>query len=231
MIKVAPPPAPQDFDDKVRNPGMIFLAEHPDPTNALWRTHRYWKHAHQQLYDSLGGICSYCSSFTPRKRDDSGLDHTSIDHFIPKSREKNLAYEWSNYRLCRTRLNNRKGDFNDVIDPYLVDNGLFRFNFGNFFIVPDAGLSEGEKERVAASIQRLGLNEDESYVNERARVIYAYVDGSMSFDMVTRFYPFIALEIATQDFDKNHMPIFKRALSNNNVRQALIQQGILQEVQ
>lgn len=179
MIRVAPPSVPEDFDRNVRQPGLTFLAQNPRPTNALWKKHRYWMHVHQELYESLSGICSYCSSFTPRTSGNSGLDHTSIDHFTPKSRDHILAYEWSNYRLCRSRLNNRKGDHSDVIDPYITENGKFRLNFKTFYVVPDASASHREKQQIEESINRLELNDDESYINERARVVYAYADKSM----------------------------------------------------
>lgn len=229
MIRVGNPPVPQDFDERVKTPGMAFLRQYPEPTSALWKMHRYWRHAHEDLYGALGGICSYCASFTPRRSDDSGVDHTSIDHFIPKSKNQALAYEWDNFRLCRSRLNHRKGNSDDVIDPYIVENGKFRLNFANFLITPGNNLPNSESELIENSIKRLALNDDEYYVNERARVVYSYASGTMGFSVIERFYPFIAMEMASQNFDEIHMPVFKRALANENVRRALLQQGLLDE--
>lgn len=229
MINATMPPPPRNYEQEVKVPGEAFLASTPSPKSHQWREHRYWREIHQDLYDSLHGICSYCASFTPRKKgEDANLDHTSIDHFIPKSQNHELAYEWSNFRLCRARLNNRKGDFTDVVDPYEIQNGHFKLNFQNFYIFADPSLPESEKSIITGSISRLELNNDDSYVNERARVIYSYSGSMMTFEAVGKFYPFIASEILAQDFDRNYLPAFRLALANPRIRDLLAQQGLIQ---
>jgi hypothetical protein len=227
MINVSAPPIPEDFDLKVRTPGLQFLAQNPNPTKSDWKIHRYWKESHQHLYDSLGGICSYCAAFTPKRKTTSGVDHTSVDHFIPKSKNSALAYEWSNYRLCRAKLNNKKGDYEDVIDPYLIDNGKFKLDFTRFHITHSPEVSAEEEVQIRATIARLGLNEDDSYVNERTRVIYSYSDGKMPLEWINRYYPFIGKEIVSQDFDSKFLPQFKRALANEKIKAALVSQGMI----
>src|SRR5690242_18851860 len=112
MIRVTLPDPPPNYQTEVRQPGLRFLAVNSNPTNAEWGKHRYWQSTHQYLYDGHNGVCVYSASWTPRPRQ-RGVDHTSIDHFVPKSVRPRLAYEWSNFRMVRSKLNNRKDSFQD----------------------------------------------------------------------------------------------------------------------
>jgi hypothetical protein len=227
VIRVAVPQPPAHYVGRVKNRGAAFLATNPAPTNAEWRKHRYWSEVHKDLHKSLGGICSYCATFTPRRPTSSGVDHTSIDHFVPKIANPALAYEWTNFRLCRARLNNRKDHYRDVVDPYAVVNGHFRLDFTTFLIFPDAALGMQQRAAVSQSLARLGLNTDDAYVNERARAVYSYVERRLTVAQIATFYPFIALELKVQDFDNVFLPIYQRAVANPKVRAALVAQGVI----
>lgn len=227
MINVIAPLPPAHYHAQVRVPGLAFLAGTPQPTRHDWSVHRYWKEVHEDLYLSLGGICSYCATFTPRRRGTSGVDHTSIDHFIPKAKNHALAYEWSNFRLCRARLNNRKDNFQDVTDPYLISTGEFCLDFFNFSIYPKASLTVQKKNEIAQCLTRLELNTDDLYVNERARAVYSYVENKLSSQDLKKFFPFIASEMDSQEFDKNFLPTYVKALSSPKLRAALLAQGVL----
>lgn len=227
MIRVVLPPPPPHFQASVRVPGQTFIAASPHPTGEEWQRHAYWRKVHSYLYTSLRGICSYCATFTPRRSGSTSVDHTSIDHFVPKSRSPGLAYEWANYRLCRARLNHRKDNNEDVLDPCAIQNGWFRLSFTTFSISPDPGLPGDQQKQVHDSIARLKLNDDDAYVNERARAIYSYADGKLSLVHLARFYPFIAAEIAFQDFDVMHLPSYRSILQNPRLRAALIRQGLV----
>jgi len=225
MISVPAPQPPGNYEADVRIPGTAFLAVHPHPSAEDWKGHRHWKAVHSYLYAEMHGICVYCASFTPRRSSRTSIDHTSIDHFVPKGRNPALAFEWTNFRLCRARLNNRKGDFEDVIDPYLIQNGWFRLNFTTFALYPDSNLPLQIQQQIANSISRLGLNDDDAYVNERARVIYRYADAKLPYADIQRRYPFIASEMQAQNFDAAILPRFQIALANPRLRGVLVTQG------
>ena len=112
MIPVA---EPHDFNRRVRIPGEVFLRKTPHPNNEQWRLNSYWRHAIRHLFNAYNGTCAYCASWTfhasPANRPEDG----TVDHFVPKSYSPHLAYEWNNYRLCRRRLNERKGNFQESI--------------------------------------------------------------------------------------------------------------------
>lgn len=201
MIRVSLPPPPPRYEAEVHRPGLAFLATTPNPTRNEWGMHRYWSNVHSDLYRWHKGVCSYCASWTPRTARRGGLDHTSIDHFVPKSRNTRLAYTWENFRLVRAKLNHRKADFQDVIDPLVIQNGWFQLSFTTFLIKSDSSLAPSIRTQVDSTIDRLELNRDRAYVNERARAVYKYSAGTLPFGELERLYPFIALEIQAQNFD------------------------------
>ena len=43
----------------------------------------------------------------------------SVEHFAPKKKHRDFAYEWDNHRLVCSVMNSRKRDFEDVLDPLL----------------------------------------------------------------------------------------------------------------
>lgn len=220
MIRVAMPPEPAHHDAQVRVPGRAFLTDVPHPSTKQWNRNRYWSLVHDALYDGLGGICSYCATYTPRRRS-PGVDHTSIDHFVPKGRVPELAYEWSNFRLSRSKLNTLKGNFEDVIDPYVVVDGWFRLSFSSFKLYPEPSLTQDEKLRIERTIARLELNQDDKLVEQRSRAVYMYADGQLTFAYLQRYYPLIAHEMLAQDFDVHHLPKFKQLLANPRIRNSL----------
>jgi uncharacterized protein (TIGR02646 family) len=213
MIPVSLPAPPAHYWTEVRGRGLIFLAGTPHPTSDEWNRHRYWREIHEDLYQWHKGVCVYCASWTPRPSGQRGSDHTTIDHFVPKSRNEQLAYEWSNFRLVRSKLNHRKERFEDVIDPCALQPGWFRLNFTTFLLKPDDNLPQEAKDRVVATINRLQLNDDPAYVTERARVIFRYAAGEIVFLDVQRLYPFIASELIAVNFDLTLKPSFVEALA------------------
>jgi len=226
MIRVGLPVAPGNYRTDVLDPGTAFLRIVPRPKGDDWRGRNYWSAIHDYLHNELSGICAYCASFTPRRKSIGMVDNSSVDHYIPKSLFPHTqAYDWNNFRLARAALNHRKGDFRDVMDPCAVTNGWFRLNFTTFAIEPDASLSEPLRKKVADTVIRLQLNLDDDYVNERARAVYRYSDGKLSFGQLSRLYPFIASEMTARNFDSILLPTFRGHLSNPRLRAALIRQG------
>ena len=172
MIPVAPALEPIDFNNKVRQPGAAFLHTTPHPSAAAWRRHDYWRRAIDDLRLAYHNICSYSGSWTKTNvGGTSTLQDSSVDHFIPKSSTPAQAYKWANFRLSRARLNNRKDNNNDVLDPFTLPGRWFTLDFRSFLISPNHALSGSEKRRVQKTIDRLGLNTDNDYVQERVEVV------------------------------------------------------------
>lgn len=201
MIRVVASNPPPNYAMKVHIPGQAFLRRTPAPNAKQWGRHSYWKEIHTDLWNLHSGVCMYCASWSPRRPNGGRLSSTSVDHFVPKSVDASRAYEWANFRLARSRLNHRKDNFQDVIDPFLA-GPWFELRFSTFLIEPAAGLPLPTAARVQQTIDRLGLNSDEDYVKERISVIRLYSLGRIPFAGIVTKYPFIAQEIQRQNFDQ-----------------------------
>ncbi len=199
MIKVQQFSPPAHYKADVEIPGLNYLARYPRPTQKQFKHHKFWTKIHDDLYALYNGICVYCALWTPR-RPSRRYDHTSVDHFLPRSEFSDKAYEWKNFRLSRSRLNRKKSNYMDVVDPFYIQNGWFIIDFATFLIRPDMSTPSWIKERVQLSINRLDLNHDD-YVNERIEIITKYVFDQISISRLRSKYPFIALEFTRQNFD------------------------------
>ena len=212
MIPVTPALEPDDFDTKVRHPGTAFLKVTPNPRARDWGGHDYWRKALGDLLVAYRYICSYSGSWTkPNQSGMSSICDSSVDHFRPKSTTPSQAYEWANFRLARARLNNRKANHNDVIDPFALANRWFVLDFRTFLIIPNRSLSERDKTRVWKTIDRLELNDDDDYVRERIEVIRSYCLGRSTSGLLATHWPFIAGEMRVQNFNTTFLPSMRAA--------------------
>lgn len=193
MIPVRIAHEPPDFDRLVRKPGARFLAKIARPTTSDFGTHSYWRRILKELHDAYGGICAYSCHFIPY---DTGAD--TVEHFAPKSRVPRKAYEWANYRLVCQTLNGRKGDYEDVLDPFGIKNGWFTLDFPSLLVKPMKGLRKSLRTQIVDTCDRLGLNDESTCLRSRERYVRDFCTGSVSWDYMLRDAPFIAREVERQ---------------------------------
>ncbi|MGC2420967.1 MAG: hypothetical protein WA405_04875 [Candidatus Acidiferrales bacterium] len=189
MIQVQPSPEPADFAVKVRAPGQAFLRTTRQPTRQGYQNHQYWRACLGQLHNAYGQVCAYSSIWIP-----TGY---TVDHFRPKGKYPNLAYEWSNYRLALNLVNNNKRDSDVVLDPFVVHNGWFILDSASLWVKPEPTLDAVTKARVQTSINVLQLNHNQ-LLNVRFQILRGYIDGAQKLDSLEQKYPFIAAEIKRQ---------------------------------
>lgn len=210
MIPVAPAAKPKDFDAKVREPGLRAIAEmvgkRPQyPRNAGRRFGKvadsedeipadafppYWTECLNDLMAAYDETCAYsCFRIHPV------TGSRSVDHFVAKSRNWRRVYEWSNYRLCATPLNARKGDFRGVLDPFKVQHGWFHIELLGFQVIPNPKLSSALRAKVQKTIDLLGLNQ---FARSRAVDAERYWDGAVRLRDLKRESPFVAYELNRQ---------------------------------
>lgn len=201
MIPVEKQPEPADFEDKVAKKGHKFLEQNPHPTS--WKNRSYWTEALPELRAAYRGICAYCCHYIP------GEQNASVDHFIPKSIAPHLAYEWDNYRLATLKMNARKGDSTDVLDPFELAEGTFILLFPAMQVKPKPELSNGIKVQAIKTIERLGLNKDD-IVNSRLKWVLNYCDGRFDFEYLKENTPFIASEIERQNLQDKLSIMFRK---------------------
>ena len=194
MIRVERRPEPTapefDFHATVRVPGNAWLAA--NPTKPASKMPALWREASPSLRKSYKGVCAYFCCFVM-----PATGGSSTDHFVPKSKARDVAYEWDNYRFACSRMNARKRDASDVLDPFDIEDGWFVLAFTTMRVKPASGLGPADLQRVEATIQRLELNSPEC-VTERALHWDNYEMHGLSVERLVMHAPFIAMEAARQ---------------------------------
>ena len=112
---------------------------------------------------------------------------------IAKSRDWRLVYEWCNFRLACLPMNRKKGEFTDVLDPFGIQDDFFVMDVVEFRVHPGASLDASRKRSVAATINRLGLN-DQDWCETRRQHVELYRQHKM-LHIVENLFPFVAKEI------------------------------------
>ncbi len=211
MIRVELAAEPQDFDAKVRQPGLRAIAELAGEPGLPKRKGRlrqavansreqipadkfpsYWTEALPELRAAYGHVCSYvCVYIEPV------TGAASVDHMLPKSLSWQEAYEWRNYRLACSLMNSRKNDYRDVLDPFEIDDDWLRIELVGYQVIPSADLDPAIKTRVQATIDRLKLN-DRDCLTLREDYATDYFQGDISLGYLRRRAPFLAREIERQ---------------------------------
>ena len=196
VIHVDQQPEPHDFDKKVRRKGLDWLR------NQTFNIHgpvpkgidipRYWSACLKDLYDSYGGYCAYLAVFF-----ELTTGGATVDHFIAKSSNVLLAYEWSNYRLSCSRMNSRKREYDDVLDPFSIEDGWFHLELVTGHIFPNQELSDEIKAGVQKTIDRLKLD-DGANKEMRARHFQYYCEGKVDSEYLKKHSPFVWMEANRQ---------------------------------
>lgn len=179
-----------DFDASVRVPGNAWLTANPmAPAKEM---PPLWRDAMPSLRASYKSVCAYFCCFVM-----PATGGGSTDHFVPKSKARNVAYDWDNYRLACTRMNSRKRDASDVLDPFGLTDGWFVLAFNTMRVKPAAGLQAQDLKDVRATIKRLKLNSEECR-RERAEYWDNYMAAEISGTYLMKHSPFIAMDAARQ---------------------------------
>ena len=133
---------------------------------------------------------------------DVGSD--TVEHFLPKSSYPDLAYEWTNYRLVCSRLNARKGNFEDVVDPFDVIPGMFNLHFPSLNVITGSNLTGPQQNLAESTIRRLRLNDSRS-IDTRQEYVKSYIGGHISATYIRHKAPFLMSELARQALDKRKL--------------------------
>jgi hypothetical protein len=192
VIHVEPQPEPADFDEKVRKPGLAELVS-GKTLEPVWKQ-GLWRRALPDLWRAYGGVCAYLVIYIPR-----AVGSKSVDHFLPKSKQPKLAFEWSNFRLACSLMNSRKNAVEDVLDPFQVEDGWFILELSSLEVLPAPDLTPDLQSRVVATIERLRLNDAEC---RQARAghhdQYFGPEAEVTWAGLCKFNPFLARELVRQ---------------------------------
>lgn len=197
MIHVAAQPEPASFDAEVRQKGLAWLRKKKialdQPLPPKTRLEPYWRHCLDDMHASYNGCCAYLAILIERVTGGG-----TVDHFIAKSKRAALAYEWGNYRLACSRMNSRKREYDDVLDPFEVETGWFRLELVSGRLYPNPTLQPDQLTAVQATIERLGLD-DAGNREMRARHYLEYREGYYTSDFLEKRSPFVWTEANRQE--------------------------------
>lgn len=211
MIPVRQAPEPASFDRLVRQKGLAAVAELTGAPTAkprgLRRSKRYprpedipanelpetWTQALPELRRCYRETCAYTAMFIC---DVTGAE--SVDHWIPKSQRWDLAYEWSNLRLCASRINAKKGTRTGLVDPFLVGEEWFALNLlaGEVLVGPKAPKAQLAAIERTISPEGLDLNR-QVFCARRGKHIEGYLLGVPLWHL-EQHSPFVARELRRQ---------------------------------
>lgn len=208
MIRVTLAPEPASFDAKVRQPGLRAMAEMVgDPCFSKHKGRKrnviaasrdeipadkfppFWTEALPELLDAYDRVCAYMSFYI-----EPITGAASVDHMLPKSLDWQAVYEWRNYRLACARMNSRKNDYQDVLDPFEIEDGWFCIEMVAYQVLPAPKLPPDVHDKVQATIERLKLNDYECRKLREDYVNY-FNQGDISLNLLRQRAPFLAREI------------------------------------
>lgn len=186
MIRVSPKRSPQRFAALVSRPGRQYLGSLPSGAKAAWKGHDYWNRMRTELYDAYGHVCAYLSfPLNPRAYE--------VEHYRPKEKYPQLAYDWRNYRLATSGINRRKG-VRTVVDPFRVKPDSFRLNLADGSIRV-SGLHGPQYTALCQdTIDFLGLD-DWDVRKARLDALDEYLGRHMDQTLLRREYPFLFSEL------------------------------------
>jgi hypothetical protein len=215
VIPVTPRPEPPSFEAAVRRPGLDAIAElvgeapsrsRPGPQRKVVAASReripagkfpeLWRAALPDLREAYGNLCAYLALYLHH-----ATGSATVDHFVPKSKDWRLVYEWSNYRLCSSIINAKKLERQLKVDPFTIPPGLFALELTDFQVVPGPGASEDMADLLGKTINEdLGLNQREC-LKARREYVEQYLIGpsdGIALARLERHAPFIAQELRRQ---------------------------------
>jgi hypothetical protein len=214
MIPVKQAAEPPSFESKVRRPGRDAIAElvgelpsraRRGPKRKAIATSRdqipadrfpeIWREALPDLREAYGNLCAYLALYIHH-----ATGSATVDHFVPKTKEWQLVYEWSNYRLCSSQINGYKQDREISLDPFSIESGLFALELTDFQVVPGPAAHGPMVAVVSNTITDLGLNQRGC---RKAREAYVedYRSGpprGIGLGRLEHHAPFIAHELRRQ---------------------------------
>jgi hypothetical protein len=177
-----------------RKPALTYarLADIPsDKFPAYWTEVRKsdGKSALDDMMDAYGQFCAYLAL-----RLEWATGSPTVDHYVPKERDRGLVYEWSNYRLCTGCVNGAKGT-KDVVDPFRVKPGWFELDLDTFLVRRGDAAPVAERARIDETLTILNLRQ---CVRQRGDYISRYRAKKIDLAYVTDCAPFIASELRRQ---------------------------------
>jgi hypothetical protein len=197
VIPVKSKPEPLGFDAKVRQKGLRWIQESgldsSQPVPVGMKVKPLWQVCLPELLEAYGRICVYVCIYI-----EEVTGSATVEHFVPKSRRLDLAYEWSNYRLVCGAMNGSKSNFEDVLDPFTLKKGTFQLNLVNGAILVNTKLATPSKTKALETVSRLKLDSPKCR-RLRLRYFTKYIQRQIDAAFLREQAPFVYLEMKRQN--------------------------------
>jgi len=189
MIRVERPSEPETFDETCRQPGNRWLREHPetDPhSKPLWASFR------GRLKEAFHRRCGLLAH---------RVGDETVDHWLSIKNNRELAYEWSNYRWISGTLNSAKKPCWDgkLLDPFEVEDDWFEILLPSLQMVLVASLPEPVRKRAEFTMNKLHLRDGTRVLDQRGEWLALYEKNGITFEVLQYFAPLIAKAVAKRD--------------------------------
>lgn len=181
MIRVRRAREPEGFDASVRRPGTRWLAAH---ANGDIPSH--WRAALPDLQRAFHERCGYSAM-----HDLNG----TVDHFVPCSRHRSLAYEWTNLRYASHWINASKRDAEGIVDPFDIQDGWFEVILPSLQLVVSDAAPARIRKLLQSTLDRVPIGHDERIIRQRRAWLAEYEKGTISLEGLRRFAPLIAAAV------------------------------------
>ena len=182
MIPFSRTPEPAHFDERVRQPGMAWLAR----AQAKDRPPAYWRRVAPDVREAFRSLCAYAAMYVP-----DGV----VDHFRPLRHHPQLAYAWSNYRYASHLMNAIKGDAQGLLDPFDVRQGWFELLLPSLQLVVSDRVPPRWRALADHTLVRLRLRDDERILRWRQQWYALYREGRLSLEGLRAVAPLLAAAI------------------------------------
>lgn len=193
MIPITPQPEPLTFDAQVRQLGLAAMNAHRGnwTNRSFWNRHRYWSNCINDMHILYMQTCAYLGVMVNRLVS-LPIGVASVEHFIPKSIDRTLAYEWDNYRLVCSLANSERGDMEPFLDPFTILPGTFHLFLNSGFVVKNPNIKGLDDQAVYNTLKVINNN---CFMDYRAKLFKSYKDNP---SVLQQESPFIYAEAVRQ---------------------------------
>jgi hypothetical protein len=184
VIRVAPVAEPARFNAEALQPGLQWLAAHPDAK----RPKDFWSAFKRELREGFGSLCAYAAMLDPTGG--------SVDHYRSWRNYPDLAYEWSNYRFASATMNSIKRNADDaILDPYEIEDGWFEVILPSLQMRTTDRIPLDLRNRAESTLVRLKLRDDERIIRWRQAWYERYREGKLTLEGLQSVAPLIAAAV------------------------------------
>jgi hypothetical protein len=195
MVPIANPiPEPEDFDVNCRQAGNLWLNENPNSS----KFPGLWTEFNEELADGFHNRCGWWAMF---------IAEGHVDHYRSKKNQRNLVYEWSNYRYIAGTVNSSKRTLDDrVLDPFEIEEGWFEVHLQSMQLVMTDDLPDHLREKAKFTLERLHLENGKKVRRNRLGWYQRYKDGKISIAGLEEVAPLVADAVRKWEAENRSLP-------------------------